>query len=673
MLGNPSGGKKSGYQNPFVVGQSQLDEDINHHVYPKLEVQDNLTRIIQGKEESKVENLQADAFGNINHQIAQRIIGTGQNDLKMLKVKPEKDTKQKYAAHNKQGKHDNIEFHGPERFNNNDFMSQFHNIYYNGEAARVQAQDQSSKISAPAGGSMNALQVAMLEDKIKEYVVGELKSLKSEMHTHQGKNIKKLQRKHDNATRRLAKGFDKKIKDTDSQLRMNIRASNLMESSRAISASNSVFEMAQPSSNQNMGGQNIMATKLKEDIQEAIAADSLLCKPIEGADVPIRQTQYTRGGDLVLVEDLESAPRLETNTGGEPYVFDHLEDLVGDLYSAIRNPNGFQSKLNQRNYLAEEDISEIKAPVEKKPAKDKSKDRRRLNSKEKREKKEKELFDTRIEDDPNVTQKQRDKTIDLMIKMLGRHIEDAKSEAKDLTKFVKDTETRINRFNDQIDEEEAQVVIDDIKRKKDIAKKEMDKGMKEADEEFEAREPQCDDALIDNEMLLAEVDFYMKTKKADHDDSDLSDDSSDYEFQPISRTTKKPKKTKKRTGTGKIRAQGRPFQSNKKTGIGKNKSKKRRPVVAKILEEGWDPSTASAYGIKESDKTKSTPQKKPRGRDRVNQDHLERTKNLREKSKESLKRLNKLDQERLQKVDKQLNDEVSRAFDDMANILEKYD
>lgn len=51
---------------------------------------------------------------------------------------------------------------------------------------------------------------------------------------------------------------------------------------------------------------------------------------------------------------------------------------------------------------------------------------------------------------------------------------------------------------------------------------------------------------------------------------------------------------------------------------------------------------------------------------------MEKTKNLREKSKESMRKLNALEKERIMKVDKQLNDEVSRAFEDMAKILSKY-
>lgn len=70
-------------------------------------------------------------------------------------------------------------------------MAQFHNIYYKGETDRIQSKDQNRQINIPSnGGSMNALQVAMLEDKIKEYVITELKNVKAEMATNQTKVIK---------------------------------------------------------------------------------------------------------------------------------------------------------------------------------------------------------------------------------------------------------------------------------------------------------------------------------------------------------------------------------------------------------------------------------------------------------------------------------------------------
>ena len=92
----------------------------------------------------------------------------------------------------------------------------------------------------------------------------------------------------------------------------------------------------------------------------------------------------------------------------------------------------------------------------------------------------------------------------------------------------------------------------------------------------------------------------------------------------------------------------------------------------RILEDGWNPDTASAYGVTSNKKEKKTPQKSLRRNDLTDK-QLESTRRLREKSKESLRKMNESEKERLQKVGRQLNDEVSRAFDDMANILDKYD
>lgn len=141
------------------------------------------------------------------------------------------------------------------------------------------------------------------------------------------------------------------------------------------------------------------------------------------------------------------------------------------------------------------------------------------DKKEKKLKKEKELFDTKFEDDPKVTEEQRQKTIDLMIKMLGSHIKEAKEEAKELSKFTKQTEGKIKNFEKELEREEVQVVIDDIKRRRDLANKELNEAMYEADKLLEMREPQLEDVLVDNEILLAEVENYVKRKVDSDEDS----------------------------------------------------------------------------------------------------------------------------------------------------------
>lgn len=165
-----------------------------------------------------------------------------------------------------------------------------------------------------------------------------------------------------------------------------------------------------------------------------------------------------------------------------------------------------------RQYILEEDIRSIKAPVDpsKQVVPDKpSKVLTKEEKKAKREAKEKEIFESKPEEDPNMTAEQRDKTIDLMIKLLGRHIEDAKEEANELNKFFKKTETKIKGFEAELKREEVQVLIDDIKRRKAIAERDMEESLAEAELIRSDRDPKLEDCLIQNELLLAEVDNYI--------------------------------------------------------------------------------------------------------------------------------------------------------------------
>ena len=66
-----------------------------------------------------------------------------------------------------------------------------------------------------------------------------------------------------------------------------------------------------------------------------------------------------------------------------------------------------------------------------------------------------------------------------------------------------------------------QVVVDDIKRRRDLARKEMNEAMYEADKILDLRDPQLEDVLVDNEILLAELDHYY-TKKVEPDEEEDS-------------------------------------------------------------------------------------------------------------------------------------------------------
>lgn len=97
------------YANPFALqGIDNVNNDPNVHIYPKLEVQDHLTRIIKGKD-PRNENLQDNAYANINEQIAQQLLDANGRPLKMLNLKPEvspnrKNLGQQFVPHLSLGK-----------------------------------------------------------------------------------------------------------------------------------------------------------------------------------------------------------------------------------------------------------------------------------------------------------------------------------------------------------------------------------------------------------------------------------------------------------------------------------------------------------------------------------------------------------------------------------------
>ena len=394
---------------------------------------------------------------------------------------------------------------------------------------------------------MNALQIAMLEDKIKEYVVNELKQLKSVMVANQNKALKNMSQKHVNQTNRLVRGFSRKIKENESLYKSNLGASAVYESSRIPSMSNSVYEGQQQPSNP---GQNILATKLLEDIQEAIAAETLNWKPIEGADIPLKQVKYGRGGELLLVQDLTQA-EWDNKTEDSNITKEALENHFNKNMYKYLVPSGF--KKYKHNYLDEEDLFSIKEPIEKKPkieSKEKdlpAKDKTKLSQKELREKKEEELFKMKIKegDDPDdkTTIEERDRTIKLMVKLLSRHVEDAKEESKQLSSFFRETENKINNFKKELDDEETKVILDDIKRRKDIAEKEMEESLASADNLKSIRDTRLDDLMVDNQVMLAQIELFEK-KKGIIPEEELSDDGdlSDIDIQQLAYSDEKPKK-----------------------------------------------------------------------------------------------------------------------------------
>jgi hypothetical protein len=100
---------KSSYSNPFSV-PGKKNPDSNVRLYPKLDVQDNLTRIIHGKEPGassldpgRFEGSPS-AYSAVNEQIANRLLAKNLEPMKLLQVKPEiqgvgLEAPQKYVPH----------------------------------------------------------------------------------------------------------------------------------------------------------------------------------------------------------------------------------------------------------------------------------------------------------------------------------------------------------------------------------------------------------------------------------------------------------------------------------------------------------------------------------------------------------------------------------------------
>ena len=532
---------------------------------------------------------------------------------------------------------------------------------------------------------MNALQVAMLEDKIKEYVISELKTMKGSIINQQNKAIKNVHKKHANQTRRLARGLTRKIKENDSVYRSNLAASNVFESSRMIgSNAGSILDIPQ-TSNQPVGS-NIVGAKLIEDIQEAVATEQLNCKPIEGADIPLKQVQYGKGGELLLVQDLEhDGESIQESEGISKTAFE--QHFKNNMHQYLV-PSGFKNY--QQQYLDEEDLTQIKRPAPApKPKKyenktEESKDLAKRKKRQEREQNEVDIFENNKEiDDPNITAAERDKTIKLMVKLLSRHIDDAQQDMDKMKIVTKQTEDKIQELQKDLNQEEVQVAIDDIKRRKDQAEKEMEQSRKDADDIRRHRHTRLDDVMVENEVMLAEVQVYQKKRGYSRSSSRSSSSSgssslSDEEINRFIKSAEKSKRANKKKPTTFVGPK-KSTVSRPKTAVGRGvpkpgskkplKPKKSKPMSSikkKIRENNWNPDTSSAYGIQTPIKSKAENQKLAK----ANEDLLmEKTKKIREKN---LKNDSKNKKE-LEKLDKQLNDEVSRAFEDMAEILNKYE
>ena len=214
-------------------------------------------------------------------------------------------------------------------------------------------------------------------------------------------------------------------------------------------------------------------------------------------------------------------------------------------------PSGF--KKYKQSYIDEEDLFSIKAPLEPKP-KFESKEPKapvknsKPSNKELREKKEEELFKMDIKEvaDPEdkTTAEERDRTLKLMVKLLSRHVEDAKEESKQLSSFFKETESKINNFKKELEQEETKTLLDDIRRRKDIADKEMEESLTSADNLKSIRDARLEDLMVENQVMLAQIELFEKKKGIIAEEESEDEDLSDIDIQQLAYSDEKPKKKK---------------------------------------------------------------------------------------------------------------------------------
>ena len=178
-----------------------------------------------------------------------------------------------------------MEIEGPQRFNNHDFMTEFHQLFHTGNAEKYKQRRDPRPMVASSG--MDSLQLAMLEDWIREFVIDTIKtkeihSKKNILNDHQLKNVIKTE-----VGKRL-KGFE--------QLKQDMRSSIRRDSTSTIAWFDQNESQPEPKS--------VIQAHLLDGIHEAIAIETLGCRPIEGKDIPVKKTGFGVRGELIMVEEL---------------------------------------------------------------------------------------------------------------------------------------------------------------------------------------------------------------------------------------------------------------------------------------------------------------------------------------------------------------------------------
>lgn len=165
---------------------------------------------------------------------------------------------------------------GPVRTNNHEFLKEFHQLYHQGQTEKYEARRKPPQVNA--GNGLDNFNMAMLEDRIREYVMDVVQAKTSSG----GFSADQIQMLVKREVAEKLRGVNR-IKE---ELRtMKREQSELVDMSGGTSS-----EMVQ--------------AHMMEEMQEQIISEGLKTAPIRGADVPIREIEKNGRGQLIMVEEL---------------------------------------------------------------------------------------------------------------------------------------------------------------------------------------------------------------------------------------------------------------------------------------------------------------------------------------------------------------------------------
>lgn len=87
----------------------------------------------------------------------------------------------------------------------------------------------------------------------------------------------------------------------------------------------------------------------------------------------------------------------------------------------------------------------------------------------------------RLEVDESIPEKERKKTLNAMLAMLSYQLKNAESDVKELEQGFKNTEQQCDQLEAEMQREENQIAINNIRKRKDILEWEIREALEEAD------------------------------------------------------------------------------------------------------------------------------------------------------------------------------------------------